>query len=111
MSTCSPVVACTSSVFGHVEVLWVVEVSVESVLDAIDDSRLQVDQQGSGDVMFIVSLVEEHIFPVVVVGGVLLQNSVWLNSVFVAELLPELVTDWRVRLKAYFGSRTILLGA
>jgi hypothetical protein len=61
--------------------------------------------------MLVICLVEEYILPVVTLGGILLQNSVWLDSVFVAELLPKLITNWRVRKKTYFGSRTILLRA
>ena len=66
-----PVVASTASLLGDEDVLRVVQVCVGPVLDAIDDlnsrgkySRLQVDQDGSGHVVVIISLVEENILPV-----------------------------------------------
>jgi hypothetical protein len=58
-------------VFGYVEVLRVVKVRVETVLDAVDHTRLKIDQESTGDVVLIIRLIEKHIFPIVSLSGVL----------------------------------------
>jgi hypothetical protein len=77
----------------NVKVLWVVEGRVHSVLNAVDDSGFQIDQKCSWNIVLVVSLVEEDIFPVVTLRCVLLKNAVSGDAVLHAELLPELVTD------------------
>jgi hypothetical protein len=71
-------------VLGDVEVLGVVEVAVEPVLDAVDDARLQVDQQRARDVVLVVRLVEKHILPVVSVSSILLQYAFRVDTMLVA---------------------------
>lgn len=51
-----PVISCSSSVLREVDVLGVVQVSVGRVQDGVDDARLQVQENGSGDVVLVVSL-------------------------------------------------------
>ena len=70
--TFSPVVAGAASMPRHKEILRVVEVRVEPVLNAVDDSRLQVDEERAWDVMLVIRLIEEDIFAVVALRGVLL---------------------------------------
>jgi len=43
--------------------------------------------------MLVVSLVEEHIFAVVSLGGVFFKNTVAANTMLHAKLLPELVAN------------------
>ena len=47
------------------EVFWVVELRVETILNTVDDSGLKINHAGAGDIVLIISLVEEHIFAVV----------------------------------------------
>lgn len=51
-----PVISCASSVLWEVDVLRVVQVSVGRVQDGVDDSRLQVQEHGSGDVVLVIRL-------------------------------------------------------
>lgn len=51
-----PVIPCPPSVLREVDVLWVVQVSVGRVQDGVDDSRLQVQEHGSGDVVLVICL-------------------------------------------------------
>ena len=44
--------------------------------------------------MLIVSLIEEDIFSIVALSGILLKNTLSADAVLHAELLPELVTDY-----------------
>jgi len=44
--------------------------------------------------MLVVSLVEEHIFAVVSLGGVFFKNTVAANAMLHAKLLPELVANY-----------------
>ena len=45
--------------------------------------------------MLVVRLIEEHILPVLVLGGVRLKYTVWRNTMLSAKLLPEFVTNCR----------------
>ena len=83
--------------FRNVEVLWIVEIRVEAILNGVDDSRLQVNQEGTRDVVLVIRLVEEHIFAVVSLSRVLFQNTFSANTVLHAQLLPELVTDYATK--------------
>ena len=44
--------------------------------------------------MLVIGLVEEDIFSVVPLCCILLQNALSADTVFLAELFPELVADW-----------------
>ena len=77
----------------HKEVLRVVQIGVEAILNRIDHTRLQIDHQCSWDVVLIVSLIEEHILPIVSLLSILLQHSLSADSMLHAQLFPELVTD------------------
>ena len=78
---------------GHVEVLRVVQVGVEPILNTANDPGLQINQEGPRDIVLIVSLVEEHVFPVVTLGCILLKDAFSADPMLHAELLPELVSD------------------
>ena len=95
--TFTPVVSGPATMIAHEEVLRVVEVRVEAILDAVDDSRFQVDQYRPGYVVLIVRLVEEHIFPIVPIRSVLFQDALPRDAMLQTQLLPELVTDYRQR--------------
>jgi len=77
------------------ELLRVEELSVGSSSDLIDNGGLEIEEDGSGDVLTGTSLREEGVESIVsssngLVGGHL---SVGLNSVLKAEELPASVTD------------------
>ena len=80
--------------FRHEEVLRVVQIRVEAVLDAVNDSRLEIDEKGARNVMLIVGLVEEDIFPVVALCRIFLQNAFSADTVLHTELFPKLVSDY-----------------
>ncbi len=78
---------------GHKEVLRVVQIGVQAILNTVDDPGLQVDQDSPRYVVLIVRLIEEHIFTIVTVRCVLLQDALTADTVLQTKLLPELVTD------------------
>lgn len=78
---------------GDVEVLWVVQVLVEPILDSVDDTGLQVDEERARDVVLIISLVEENILSVISLGGIFLQVTFGVDSVLLTQTLPELVSN------------------
>ena len=80
------------------EVLRVVQIRVEAILDTVDHSGLQVDEQGSRNVMLVVRLVEEHILAVVALRRVLLQDALSADAVLRAQLLPKLVANCSSRI-------------
>lgn len=88
-----PVVACTTAFSGNKEVLLVVQISVGRGLDAVYDSRLQVDHDVSRDVVLVVGLVEEHIFAIIACVGVLHKVAVGTDTVFCAKTFPEFRAD------------------
>ena len=97
MLTFAPVVSRATTVFADVEVLRVVEAGVQAILDAIDNTRLQIDQQSTRNVMLIVSLIEEDIFTVVALRGVLFKDAFTTDAVLSAKLLPKLVSNYNTK--------------
>ena len=64
-----------------------VQAAASAHLDGVDDAGLQVQKQCAGDVVLVVRLVEEHVFPVAsALGGVLLQNAIFADAVLQAKL-------------------------
>lgn len=73
-------------------------------LDGVDDlarrkaySGFEVDEDGPGDVVVVVCLVEEHVLPVLdplIVRSVLLQDTARTYPVLPAQLLPELCPNY-----------------
>jgi len=55
----------------------IVEISIFTILDAVNHSRLEVDQQCSWDVVLIISLIEKNIFPVTSLHHFKLNNSIF----------------------------------
>ena len=95
--TCSPVVSGTSALLGYKKVLGIVQIGIGTHLNVVDDTRLQVDQKGSRNVMLVICLVEEYIFSILALSCVWLQNTVGGDSVLGAKLLPELVSDCKLK--------------
>jgi hypothetical protein len=76
------------------ELLGVEELAVSSSADLIDHTRLQVNKDGTGNVLSRASLSEEGAEGIITERGVLVgEGSVGLNSVFQAVELPAGVTD------------------
>ena len=56
--------------------------------------RLEIDEAGSWDVAFIISLVKEDVFAIIAAGsGEILQNAIVVDSVFQAQLFPKLSSN------------------
>jgi len=51
-----PVIACTASVFRHVNVLRVVEIGKWRVHDGIDDAWFEIQKDGTWYVMLVIGL-------------------------------------------------------
>lgn len=58
--------------------------------------------------MLVVGLIEEYIFSVIALGGILFQDAITRDAMFHAQLLPELVADLlrQTVILTYFGCRT-----
>jgi len=78
--TCCPIVTGSTSLLRHEEILWVIKIGVLAILDVVDDTWLEVDQQSAGYVMLVICLVEEDVLPVFALSGKGFQNSIWRNS-------------------------------
>ena len=78
---------------GDVEVLWVVQVLIEPILDGVDDTGLQVDEERARDVVLVISLIEEDILPVISLGRIFLQVALGVDSVLLTQTLPEFVSN------------------
>jgi hypothetical protein len=77
------------------ELLWMEELSVGTGSDLIDDGWLEIEEDGSWDVLTSTSLGEEGVESVITTtdGFIGWHLTVWLNSVLEAEELPAGVTD------------------
>jgi len=78
---------------GDIEVLRVVQVLVETILDCVDDTGLQVDEERARYVVLIISLVEENILSVISLGRIFLQVTLGVDSVLLTQTLPEFVSN------------------
>jgi len=93
-------VVTTGEVVGGIflsgdELLWVEELSVGSGSDLIDNGWLEIEENGSWDVLASTSLGEEGVESIITTtdGLVRWHLTVWLNTVLEAEELPAGVTD------------------
>jgi hypothetical protein len=91
--TLGPVVAGATAILGDKDVLRIIEVGVGGGGDAVDDAGLEVEEDGAGDVVLVVSLVKKDILAVAALGGKVLEGAVAGDAVFRAEFLPEFVSD------------------
>lgn len=90
----TPVVPCTDATFADVKVLWVIDVLVRAILYAIDDSRFEVYQYGSGDISRVVTLIVEDVLTIAALCREVFEVPVLIDTVLLAELLPELTADF-----------------
>jgi len=79
---------------GDVEILRVVQIGEQAILDPVYNTRLEIYQERAWDVVLIICLVEENVFPVVSLGSEVLQLTLRVNSVLGAEGLPELISNY-----------------
>lgn len=79
---------------GDEEVLWVIEVREQSVLDPVNDTGLQVYQKRARDVVLIIRLVEKDVLPIVALGSELLELTLWVDPMLLAQTLPELISNY-----------------
>ena len=81
--------------FTRDKLLWVEELSVGSGSDLIDDSWLEIKEDGSWDVLASTGLREEGVESIITTSNGLVRwhLTVWLDSVLEAEKLPACVTD------------------
>ena len=93
-------VVTTGEVVGGIflsgdELLWVEELSVGSGSDLIDNSWLEIKEDGSWDVLASTGLREEGVESIITTSNGLVRwhLTVWLDSVLEAEKLPACVTD------------------
>jgi hypothetical protein len=110
--TITPVVGRAYTIFTHIEVLGVVNVLVGPCLDTVDNlqkllstrsprqyrivrthPRFQIDQNSSGNISRVVALVIKDIFAVTTLGREVLEVSILADTMFLAELLPELASN------------------
>ena len=77
------------------ELLWVEQLSVGSGSDLIDDGWLEIEEDGSWDMLSSTSLGEEGVEGIITTtdGFIGWHLTVWLDSVLEAEELPACVTN------------------
>jgi hypothetical protein len=77
------------------ELLWMEELSVGTSSDLIDDGWLEIEEDGSWDVLTSTSLGEEGVESIVTTTDRLIgwHLTIWLNTVLEAEELPAGVTN------------------
>lgn len=59
--------------------------------------RLQINEDGARDILVVVSLIEEDVFPVVELGvflGVFFQDAIGADAMLLAQLFPKLCADY-----------------
>ena len=102
--TSSPIISCTSTFFCYKEVFRIVQVGVFSILNIVNDTWFQINKKSPRDVMFIICLVEEHIFSVLVLSCERLQYSIRGDTMLGTKLFPEFITNYRYQ-KMFYRQR------
>jgi len=46
------------------DILVIIEIAVITILNTIDDSRLQINEESSWDIVLVIRLVKKHIFSI-----------------------------------------------
>jgi hypothetical protein len=59
-------------------------------------TRFQVDENRSRDISRVVRLVEKHVLPVTALCRKLLQIAILTYAMFLAQLLPELTSNYSI---------------
>ena len=89
-----PIVTGACTFFVHIEVLRVVDVSIRTIDNTIDHSRLEVQYNRARDVARVVGLVEEDILAIAAgvraFGGIWVKVPILVNTVLETKLLPKL---------------------
>ena len=62
-------------------------------MDAVDDPGFEIDEKCTRYVVLVVSLIEENVFAVVALSGVLFENALSADAVLHAQLLPKFVSN------------------
>ena len=85
VSTC-PVVAGPTAFLRYVYIFRIVQLRIGAILYSVDDPGLQVNEYRSWDIMIIISLIEEHIFPIfnLITYSILLKYAGWTDAMFSA---------------------------
>ena len=89
-----PVVSCSAAVFGHEYVFWVVKVCVRRCKYVVDNTRLEVDEYSTWNVVFIVCLVEEDILAIAAFCCPFFENSLFVYPMFCTQSLPVYRTHY-----------------
>lgn len=89
----SPVVSRSTSFRTHEDVFLVEEISNIGLLNRIDHSRFEIEQDSARNKVFVVCLVKEHIFPVLTVHRKLFQLAIFGDAMLLTQFLPELSSD------------------
>jgi hypothetical protein len=106
----SPVISCSSACLADEEILGIVYVLIRPGLDAVQDSRLEVDEDGSGDVTRIVTLVVEDIFAVAALRGKIFEVTILVDPMLLAKLLPELASNCRMSARLHRDEPALVTG-
>jgi len=93
----TPNVAGTHAILAYVKVLGIINILVGPRLDPVNNTRLEIDQDRSRDVSGVVALVVKDIFAVTALGRKVLEVSILTDSVFLAQLLPKLAANLKIR--------------
>src|SRR5258706_4836593 len=90
----SPVISCSTAVFGHKYVFWVIKVCVRRCKYVVDDARLEVDEYSTWDIVFIVCLVEKDVLAIATFCRPFFKNSLFVDSMFCTQSLPVYRTHY-----------------
>ena len=89
-----PIVTGSCTLFVHIEVLRVVDVTVGAIDDTVDHSRFQIQHNRARDIARVVGLVEEDVLAIAAgmraFGGIWVKVAILVDTMLKAELLPEL---------------------
>jgi hypothetical protein len=89
--------------------------------DRFTDSRLEINKDSTRNIMFVVCLVEKHVFAIASFGRPFLQDALLVYAVFRAQTLPVYGPHFmvgsvrrfippRTLTKAHFGCRIVQVG-
>ena len=70
--------------FSNKEIFGVVEILIQTILDGVNDSGLQIDQKCARDVVLVIRLIEKNILAIVTQSCILFQDTFRVDSMLLA---------------------------
>ena len=105
-----PIISSSATIFRNKDVLWIVKICIRRYEDVINNLTMikikfslernfthpwfQINKDCTRNIVFIVSLIKEDVLTVTTFSSPLLKYTIFANSMFCTQTLPEDSAHW-----------------